>query len=82
MEPQRVGHSWVINTYTCCKPNRVQYYIADCVSLVPRLTCLDLQTNWTSKHTLGMELIHTCRGLPTFITKKCIRTMHLLFSSS
>ena len=82
MEPQRVGHSWVINTHTCRKPNRVQYYIANCVSLVPRLTCLDLQTNWTSKHTLRMELIHTCRGLPTFIVKKCIRTMHLLFSSS
>ena len=25
----------------------VQYYIADCVSRVPRLTLLDLRTNWT-----------------------------------
>ena len=28
------------------KPITVQYYIADCVSWVPRLTLLDLQTNW------------------------------------
>ena len=27
------------------KPITVQYYIADCVSWVPRLTLLDLQTN-------------------------------------
>ena len=29
------------------KPITVQYDIADCVSWVPRLTLLDLQTNWT-----------------------------------
>ena len=28
----------------CYKPITVQYYIADCVSWVPRLTLLDLQT--------------------------------------
>ena len=28
------------------KPITVQYYIADCASWVPRLTLLDLQTNW------------------------------------
>ena len=29
------------------KPIAVQYYIADCVSWVPRPTLLDLQRNWT-----------------------------------
>ena len=29
------------------KPITVQYYMADCVSWVPRLTLLDLRTNWT-----------------------------------
>ena len=38
------------------KPITVQYYIADCVSWVPRLTLLDLRTNWTYKHALGMAL--------------------------
>ena len=28
------------------KPIPVQYYRADCVSWVPRLTLLDLRTNW------------------------------------
>ena len=41
----------------CYKPITVQYYIADCVSWVPRLTLLDLRTNWTYKHTLRMELV-------------------------
>ena len=36
----------------------VQNYIVDCVSWVPRLTLLDLQTNWTYKCTLRTELIH------------------------
>ena len=27
------------------------------LSRVPRLTLLDLQTNWTYKRTLGMELV-------------------------
>ena len=31
------------------KPITVQYYIANCVSWVPRLTLLDLRTNWTYK---------------------------------
>ena len=42
----------------CYKPTTVQYYIADCVSWVPRLTLLDLQTNWTYEHALVMEFIH------------------------
>ena len=44
------------------KPITVQYYIADCVSWVPRLTLLDLRTNWTFERTLGTELF-LCRGL-------------------
>ena len=38
--------------------NLLQDYIADCVSWVPRLTLLDLLTNWTYEHALGMELFH------------------------
>ena len=41
------------------KPITAQYYIADCVSWVPRLTLLDLGTNWTCEHTLGMGLVCT-----------------------
>ena len=44
--------------YLCekyCKPITVQYYIANCVSWVPRLTLMDL--NWTFEHVLGMKLI-------------------------
>ena len=37
----------------------VQCYIADCVSWVPRLTLLDLQTNWIYEHSLRMELVLT-----------------------
>ena len=40
------------------KPITVQYYIADCVSWVPRLILLDLQTNWTYERILRTELIH------------------------
>ena len=39
------------------KPITVQYYIADSVSWVPKLTLLDLWTNWT----YGRSLV--CRGL-------------------
>ena len=47
--------------YLCEKyytPITVQYYIANCVSWAPRLTLLDLWTNWTYKCTLKMELVH------------------------
>ena len=40
------------------KPITVQYHIANCVSWVPRLTLLDLRTNWNSELALRMELIH------------------------
>lgn len=46
--------------YLCVKnykPITVRYYIADCISWVPRLTLLDIRTNWTYKYTVGMELI-------------------------
>lgn len=39
------------------KPIRVQCYKANCVSWVCRLSLLDLQTSWTYKRTLGMELV-------------------------
>ena len=39
------------------KPIVAQYYIADGVSWIPRLTLLDLQTNWTYEHALGKELV-------------------------
>ena len=42
----------------CVTSITVQYYIADCVSWVHRLTLLDLRTIWTYKHTLEMELIY------------------------
>ena len=32
----------------------IQYYMANCISWVPRLTLLDLQTNWTYECALGM----------------------------
>ena len=35
----------------------VQYHIADCVSWVPRLTLLDLLTNWTYKRAFRTEPI-------------------------
>ena len=44
------------------KPIRVQCYKADCVSWACRLSLLGLETNWTYKHTLGMELV-MCRAL-------------------
>ena len=39
------------------KPITVEYYIADCISWVPRLTLSDLRTKWTYRHALGTELI-------------------------
>ena len=40
------------------KPITVQYYIAFCVSWIPRLTLLDLGTNWTDEHAFETELVH------------------------
>ena len=44
--------------YLCEKYYKPIYYIADCVSWVPRLILLDFQTNWTYKRALRMELVH------------------------
>ena len=40
------------------KPIIIQYYVVSCVSWVPRLTLLDLQTTWTYECTLRRELVH------------------------
>ena len=42
----------------CHRPSAIPYYIAVCVSWVPRLTLLDSWTNWDHKHALQME--HIC----------------------
>ena len=42
---------------TCYKSMTVLYYIANCVSWVPRLTLLDVGTNWTYECTLGMDRV-------------------------
>ena len=36
----------------------LQYSIANCVSCIPRLTLLDLRTNWTYEHSLRTDLVH------------------------
>ena len=41
------------------KPITVQYYIADCVSWVPRLTLLDLEQIGLNERALGTELAHS-----------------------
>ena len=46
----------------------ITVYIADCFSWVPSLTLLALWTNWTYKHTLGVELIHGWWTYCIFIT--------------
>ena len=46
----------------------ITVYVADCISWVPSLTLLALWTNWTYKHTLGVELIHGWRTYCIFIT--------------
>lgn len=60
------------------KPITVQYYIADCVSWIPRLTLLGIRANWTYKYTLGMELVciedctpHRKRYMSTSQTGRC-----------
>ena len=41
----------------CYKSMTAQYYVASCVSWVPRLTLLDVGTNWTCKCAFGMDRI-------------------------
>ena len=49
--------------YYLCEKNykliTIQYYIANCVSWIPRLNLLDLGINCTYEHALRMELICT-----------------------
>ena len=55
MERVEGGKNMLLMYYLCekyYKPIIVQYYIAYCVSWVPKLTLLDLQTNWTYEHVL------------------------------
>lgn len=52
----------VLFLYTICVKSiinvyYIQYYIADCVNWVPRLTLLGLGTNWTYKCALRMESV-------------------------
>ena len=54
------------------KPITVQYYIANCVSWVPKLTLLDLRTNWIYEHALGIEPV-CMQG--TYCTQSIQRTL-------
>ena len=47
------------------KPITVQYYTADCVSWVPRLTLLDLQIGVTNALSEWNSLV--CRGLTVYV---------------
>ena len=53
------------------KPITRQYYIANCFIWVPRVTLLDLRTNWTYKRTLGTELIRM-QGTYCIHTDMCV----------
>ena len=48
---------YILFVWKYYKPITVQDCIANCVSCVPRLTLLDLQTNWTYGCTLRTELV-------------------------
>ena len=41
------------------RPITEQCYVANCVSWIPRLSSLNLQTNSTYEYTAGTELVHT-----------------------
>ena len=59
--------------YLCEKfyiPITVQYYIADCVSWVPRLTLLDLQSELMTA--LSKQNSFVCRGL-LYYSDVCLR---------
>lgn len=38
---------YALFVYKAFRPFTVQYYLADCVRFIPRLTLSNLQTNWT-----------------------------------
>ena len=54
---------YVLLYFKYYKPITAQYYIANGVSWVPRLTLLDLRTNWTNKHALRTELVRIYKGV-------------------
>ena len=59
------------------KPITIQYVIANCVNWVPRLTLLDLQTNWTYKCALWTELIPrgcTVLSVGLYVTLKALKS--------
>ena len=63
---------YVYTYHSCkkyCKPIAVQYNIASCVIWVPRLTLLDLQTNWSYECSLGTGLDHVYK---TYCPYLCI----------
>ena len=63
------------------KPITVPYYIANYVSWVPRVTLLDLRTNWTYEHALGMEPVHM-QGTYYIIDPLCTQFLCILSSAS
>ena len=50
---------YVLFVWKYYEPLTVKYYVVSCASWVPRLTLLDLQTNWTWEYALGTELIRS-----------------------
>ena len=67
---------------TCvkCIINLLRYstIIVNCVSGIPRLTLLDVGTNWTYQHTLGRELIPVspCRWLTVVYSVNTTKICH------
>ena len=49
--------SFMYYLYEKYKPITLQYYIADGVNWVPRLTLSDLRTKWAYERALQMELL-------------------------
>ena len=59
------------------KPITIQYYIANCVSWVPRLILLDLGTNLTYKCALRLELVfmkgtYCNKAVHFYFTRNCL----------
>ena len=55
-EPGRLQSKGLKESDTTQRLNHHHHCTANCVSWVPRLTSLDLGTNWTYRHSLWMEL--------------------------
>ena len=60
------------------KPVTAQYYIANCVSWVPRLTLLDLTNKLDLTNALSERNSCICRGLTVIITIKDMNSTMLL----